>query len=181
MRYITTNYINNQFQPSNEIIDILGEFNKYIPTYIEQQNIFKESLIDHFTEKYKELVLDIYQSGFKRESPTLEQYVEYLKKNKKNILKYNNISNSFFIDYALFFDNSDIIDRSRNILMFNTGVNISEAILYYKTINNQFLAGTYYVENMQYINGDDISLCKKYFDIALVHNLMTTIYTELTD
>ena len=22
---------------------------------------------------------------------------------------------------------------------------------------------------------------KKYFDIALVHNLMTTIYTELTD
>ncbi len=49
--------------------------------------------------------------------------------------------------------------------MFNTGVNISEAILYYKTINNQFLAGTYYVENMQYINGDDISLCKKYFDI----------------
>ena len=23
--------------------------------------------------------------------------------------------------------------------------------------------------------------CKKYFDIALVHNLMTTIYTELTD
>ena len=159
---ITNNIINNKFGLSyDKHLKLIDEFNTYLPTYIKYD---KEIIaIKFFTDKYHPISrpIMIWQSELK----IFHQFNNYLQNNKTKILKYNNISNSFIDDYMLIYDNSQFIDDKKNILMFNTAVNISEAILYYNTIKSNFGTVNYYVENIYSINEGDIQTYKKYFDI----------------
>lgn len=178
MKYITNQYIDNKFTYDLQKKDIKllrSEYTNFTPTLInEEQKIIRTKL---FTDKYHALISAITYTH--TDSNTFIEFAEYVKNNKISILNYKNISNSFVDDYIMIFDNADIFNGKKNILLFNTAVNLSEALLYYNTILNKFKSVNYYIENLWYINEGDISLYKKYFDLLQKYYEGENIIIEL--
>lgn len=158
MKYITNTYIDNNFKYDlvKSPINMTKEYTDITPTLVQYAK--EIALVKIFTDKY---TVFMKEPNIAHDTTHLDKYIEYVKE-QTNILTYKYISNSFVDDYIMVYDNANVFRNKKNILMFNTGVNFAEAILYYNTIMTHFKSTKYYI-----INEHDTNIDKKDFDLLI--------------
>jgi cap2 methyltransferase len=154
MKHITDNYKDQKIEieftvtknNTNELID--------------QNNKYMRDILMLINNKYSPLfIYNVQQSDNK----IFNEFIIYVRRNYISPLLYKPVSFTFVPDYIFVHDISDYIDNKNDILLFNTDVNISEAILYYNTQKSKFNKVVYNIHNLYYLNKGDISEYDKHF------------------
>lgn len=145
--------------------------------YVDNADIY-----DIYASKTK-INLDVLNIYVNRYFPIFNEYTgtnntilidklnKYIKEKYNSPLIYQAVSNMFVSNYVMTRRMHKYIDDRKNLLMFETGVNISEAILYYNTQKSKFNEVTYNIHNINYLNKIEISeIDKNYHKIKQFYN-----------
>jgi 23S rRNA U2552 (ribose-2'-O)-methylase RlmE/FtsJ len=128
MKYITTR-LNKYKYDYDYKLDKSDEINT--PTYYK--TIEHDFISDVFIDKYGLLVSTNQKVN---ESDDINKFIKYKNNLSKDILLYKNLSVQFVADYVQIYDMKEFFLDKKNILLFNWGINISEALLYLYTYHN---------------------------------------------